>query len=42
MGLRMTSARLRRFFANVPSGKVKNTCKLLRNILKQAVQEGAL
>lgn len=38
----MTSARLKRFFANVPGGKVKNTYKLLRTILKQAVQEGLI
>ena len=38
----LTTPRLKRFFAGLPGGKAKNTYKLLRTILQQAVETGQL
>lgn len=38
----LTPARLKHYFAGLPGGKAKNTYKLLRTILQQAVEAGLL
>lgn len=38
----LTPPRLKRYFASLPGGKAKNTYKLLRAILQQAVETGQL
>lgn len=38
----LTPARLKRYFAGLPGGTAKNTYKLLRAILQQAVETGQL